>query len=1056
MKWAPIVLACLLTSAWGQGEPEPTAARPGWAQRYLQAPSARWDAWRNALKPRGEPAPPLTLATEGQTDYVIVIPAAPSAFETRAADELQLWLGQITGATYPIVPDSTEVRERELSVGRTARAEAAGLLQAEDAGGEGYAITVDKERVYLLGSGSTGPLYAALALLEEDLGVRWYTARGMEGENWDERIADMNRELNAARWSAGEPGDCRAPHSPTLRLGIVPRISSPAVPLRHFDFNLSSMPWGVRNRVNGGWAAQYGQHWYVHGGAFCHTFHWLVPPAKHFAEHPEYYSLVGGERRWEQAQLCLSNPEVAQVAAQTALEALRSAAGTRRMVSVSAMDWGGHCQCDECRALEQETGAWSGVLLQFVNRVAELVEEEIPDATITTLSYWDSNRPPTADVHARESVAIRFCLDWGASFTWPYHSFYDATLSAAPAHEGNKWTPQRQSYARWRELSPRMHLWMYPSQYRHTYAPMPNIRAVAENIRYFAEQQAESIFIQPGGSDMARRAMRNWVFSKLMWDPTLDPDELMQDFIWGTYGAAAPAVAEYHELLWDHCARYTDFSRERDWIHAIHDEGMYLHGFVEKAREVLDGALAAADNEALRKRVGLLKLGVVYVEALQLYIHMRDDAAPPDVKRYGAVVDELEALCEHLEIEGLGLYDGSRTIGKVAECLEEMRSVWERRLDRRFLQPEAWGEWTFCWDLEDRGVAEEWFGTEYRPEQPWTPVPVPAFLANTQAGNETGYGWYRTTFTLPAEHAGRAIELEFDGVDEQAWVYVNGQLAGEHTLRSEFMVGQEITVEDLWNRPFTLPVDPELLRAGENVLVVRIHNSAMNAGIHQPVRAYLPPRQFGDACDGAALDETFAGIEPGGIPEGWRRHVQERDGQVFGLAEVSRHFVRTPTLHLRDQRSHVVVWSASDEVLPPGDHWAVQFDFRLTGRLCYKAADCGALFGLKRGEPGSADFLPLVQVDNDETPGGPVRLLGLGQVLTEDLATDQWHRLVIHRRGTDWDVYLDDELKGSVAGRGTDYRGFALGSFQDWQHVAEDVHYANMKIGGSTGLPERE
>jgi len=196
------------------------------------------------------------------------------------------------------------------------------------------------------------------------------------------------------------------------------------------------------------------------------------------------------------------------------------------------------------------------------------------------------------------------------------------------------------------------------------------------------------------------------------------------------------------------------------------------------------------------------------------------------------------------------------------------------------------------------------------------------------------------------------------------------------------------------------------------VLVVRIHNSAMNAGIHQPVRVYLPPRQFGDACDGAALDETFADTEPGGIPEGWKRHVQERDGQVFGLAEVSRHFVRTPTLHLRDQRSHVVVWSASDEVLPPGDHWAVQFDFRLTGRLCYKAADCGALFGLKRGEPGSADFLPLVQVDNDETPGGPVRLLGLGQVLTEDLATDQWHRLVIHRRGTDWDVYLDEGQRG--------------------------------------------
>ena len=1043
-----MLIGVLSVSASAEG-----AATPGWATRYLERPPEPWDGWRNALAPEGEAAPPLALAVEGETDYVIVIPAEPTTAESRAADELQLWLGLMTGAEFPIAPDTEPARGQELSVGNTTRLAEDELAQPVVPDAEGYTIAVRGERLFLFGSGPRGPMPAVFALLEEDLGVRWYSAPGMVGEGWDARIQDMNDALNAPRWAPGERSDLRVPHAPSLRASIVPRSRRPAVRLRHLSFQLTSMPWGLRNRLNGGWATQYSQFWYVHGGAGVHTFHWLVPPARRYDEHPEYFSLVDGERQWENAQLCLSNPEVAEVAAATAISALRSAAPTRRMMGVSAMDWGGHCECDECRAVEQQTGAWSGLLLQFVNRVAELVAREVPDATITTLSYWNSNRPPTADTKARENVAIRFCLDWGASFTWPYHSFYDDTLAAAPSKPGDRWTAQQQSYARWRGISPRMHLWMYPSQYRHTHAPMPSLRPVAENIRYFAEQQAESIYVQFGGSDKAREPMRNWVIAKLLWDPELDVDALMQDFIWGYYGQAAPDVLRYHQLLWDHCARYTDFSLERDWIYAIHNEAMYQHGFVETARAVLAEAAANAQTDAVRRRVELLTLGVVYVESAQLYMQMRDGETPPDVARYAAIADELEALCAQLDVDGVGFYDGSRTISSVPDWIAAVRKAHEQRFDQRYLPVENWGAWTFRWDPDDQGVTGEWFRAATGDE--WQPVTVPAFLADTPAGNAEGYGWYRTSFTLPEDHVGKPVELRFGGVDEQAWVYVNGQPVGEHTLESEFMVGQEITVADLWERPFEIAIEPGLLKAGENALAVRIHNSAFNAGIHRPVRAYLPEAAFRDACDGAVLDETFADVKNGDIPAAWKRQIQERDGQVFGIAEVSRHFVRGATLHLRDQRSHVAVWSTSDEALPAGKQWAVQFDFRLTGKLMYHASDAGdygaagagALFGLKRGEPGSTEFLPLAQLDNGESAGTPVSLLGLGEILATDLPADRWHRLVIHRDGSTWRFYLNDELMKTVVDRDTDLRGYAFGSFVNWPHVAEDVHYARFKIG---------
>ena len=43
--------------------------------------------------------------------------------------------------------------------------------------------------------------------------------------------------------------------------------------------------------------------------------------------------------------------------------------------------------------------------------------------------------------------------------------------------------------------------------------------------------------------------MKSWVTSKLLWDPSRDEKALVQDFIAGHYGSAAPALAEYEALL---------------------------------------------------------------------------------------------------------------------------------------------------------------------------------------------------------------------------------------------------------------------------------------------------------------------------------------------------------------------------------------------------------------------------------------------------------------------------------------------------------------------------
>lgn len=48
--------------------------------------------------------------------------------------------------------------------------------------------------------------------------------------------------------------------------------------------------------------------------------------------------------------------------------------------------------------------------------------------------------------------------------------------------------------------------------------------------------------------------------------------------------------------------------------------------------------------------------------------------------------------------------------------------------------------------------------------------------------NQT-YSWYQTHFSVPQGYAqrGRKVLLNFEAVDHQATVYVNGQLVGTHT-----------------------------------------------------------------------------------------------------------------------------------------------------------------------------------------------------------------------------------------------------------------------------------
>ncbi len=142
--------------------------------------------------------------------------------------------------------------------------------------------------------------------------------------------------------------------------------------------------------------------------------------------------------------------------------------------------------------------------------------------------------------------------------------------------------------------------------------------------------------------------------------------------------------------------------------------------------------------------------------------------------------------------------------------------------------------WLFRADPLEVGAKENWQQPETSLRE-WVAMPVPSFWAETEAvGKFTGYGWHRTTFKLPPEWKTRRVRLLIGSADEQAWVYLNGQLLREHSEKSE---GQSINV--LWESPFAVDLPADRLHADkDNVLVIRIHNSLANGGLWRPVRLH--------------------------------------------------------------------------------------------------------------------------------------------------------------------------------------------------------------------------
>ena len=85
------------------------------------------------------------------------------------------------------------------------------------------------------------------------------------------------------------------------------------------------------------------------------------------------------------------------------------------------------------------------------------------------------------------------------------------------------------------------------------------------------------------------------------------------------------------------------------------------------------------------------------------------------------------------------------------------------------------------------------------------------------------FGWYRHTFTLPANYAGQALWLEFDGVYRNCLVWLNGHILGGTSAATA---------------SFYFDVTPYANPGGTNVLVVRVDASRFEGWFYEGAGIY--------------------------------------------------------------------------------------------------------------------------------------------------------------------------------------------------------------------------
>ncbi len=490
----------------------------------------------------------LCLARDGKTDYVIVAGNSANAAETFAIEELRSYLEKAAAAGFTVTQESDlPSGVHGIYVGWTEFSRSQNIDSSKLDEQEWVIKTVGQDLV-LTGGRPVGSLYAVYEFLENQVGCRWL---------------DRDTEI--------------VPHRPALTISKLEVRTKPTFRYRTIYTGLSAVTnssdvlareglFQERNKSTDP-LTKFGP--VPHGSPGPH--HTFYAYSIHFPDdHPEYFSM-NAEGKRERAtsgvgpgQFCLTNPEVRKLLltilknfiAQDRQSAAKAGRPAPRIYDISQNDNGSFCVCPACQAFVEKEGSQSALLIDCINELADGIRDEYPDVLIMTFAYYYTLKPPK-NVKPRDNVMIRLAQGNGEWTPGAEAAKCGADFFRPMSHPINRILCD--DLISWAQLAKHMAIWdywvLYPvgGAFPTPYFPTPYVNAAClqPDLQLFANNHVDNVFVECEDPDrvLSFSTLKLWLGQKLLQNPNQPLEPLLNSFMEGYYGSAAPKMREYLAYL---------------------------------------------------------------------------------------------------------------------------------------------------------------------------------------------------------------------------------------------------------------------------------------------------------------------------------------------------------------------------------------------------------------------------------------------------------------------------------------------------------------------------
>ncbi len=602
-------------------------------------------------------ATPWKLVEQGQPRGVIALPPQPNEAEQIAAQELQSWLEKISGARLEIIsPERLPAGQRAIVIGR--HPENTTLLAALDRQHaqsiDAFALQSDGTRLRLVARSQTATLWAAWEWLER-LGVRWLMPgrHGTFVPKNTEVIVEALDTMEAPRFLFRGPlAHIHPPEDPSVPEGFLAPEAHEMSAQRLFN---------LRMRLNDRTALIAQEEYYNLGSG--HSYDIYLPPQKYYAEHPEWYNLIDGQRldaSHPLHQICFTNEEAAQEFARNVIESLNHVTGPlgvapeRVRVGVSPNDNLARCECEPCSQLKDHDGSTSSLIVHFANQVAKEVHLHHPKVAISVYAYINHSTAPD-HVKPGPKVFVELCA-WSGQNSFAVNQAHPLLSEKNPKF--------REHFEKWVAMSEGVSLYPYYGHY-NWFTPWPMLTQMAYDLPRLAEVPHAYGVLSENHLHWGTQGITFWLYPRLLWNPKLDVRAAVADYCRAAYGPAADAFERH---LWN--------------LQASMDRQPYLSGTVREIPLVLDEATRTQGNalmaeaeaklpemeESMQWRTRLAieswRQSAAFAEALLLLKTSQDPADRPKV------VATLEGLLAFMESDmGKWAFEGAIARAPLRELL---------------------------------------------------------------------------------------------------------------------------------------------------------------------------------------------------------------------------------------------------------------------------------------------------------------------------------------------------------------------------------------------------